>query len=237
MKNKQRLMPEKARLLIVLVPLIIAMAPFITCSAQTTEAVQVPAKNKAYTLKIRKGDYWIGGGLGLSGSVAPMGQYIGTAATLSAKGGYHVIDKLSIGVSITAGISISDKKSKGIYTRGISMLVGPIVQYNIPLSKTFFLVPIVGATWGPINVKSMTSQPGAPEEYVKIKGHAFCQLAGIGPFFEVIPEKASFGAQILVSSLQQTTTLHTNSGEGIPGTKVKDDKSGPALNVEFRLHF
>ncbi|PWV45845.1 hypothetical protein [Chitinophaga sp. S165] len=236
MKNKQRLMPTKAALLFVLVPLI-ALMPFITCSAQTSEATKVPAKNKAYTLKIRKGDYWIGGGLGLSGSVAPMGQYIGTAATLSAKGGYHVIDKLSIGASLTAGISISDKKSKGIYTRGISMLVGPIVQYQIPLSKTFFLSPIIGYTWGPINVKSMTSQPGAPEEYVKIKGHAWCQLAGIGPFFEVIPEKASFGAQILVSSLQQTTTLYTNSGEGIPGTKVKDDKSGPALNVEFRLHF
>lgn len=229
-------MPAKAALLFVLVPLI-ALMPFITCSAQTSDATEVPAKNKAYTLKIRKGDYWIGGGLGVSGSVAPMGQYIGTAATLSAKGGYHVIDKLSVGVSLTAGISIADKKSKGIYNRGISMLVGPIVQYMIPLSKTFFLAPIVGYTWGPINVKSMTSQPGAPEEYVKIKGHAWCQLAGIGPFFEVIPEKASFGAQILVSSIQQTTTLYTNGGEGIPGTKVKDDKSGPALNVEFRLHF
>jgi hypothetical protein len=236
MKNKQRLMPAKAALLFVLVPLI-ALMPFTICSAQTLDATKVPAKNKAYTLKIRKGDYWIGGGLGVSGSVAPMGQYIGTAATLSAKGGYHVIDKLSVGVSLTAGISIADKKSKGIYTRGISMLVGPIVQYMIPLSKTFFLAPIVGYTWGPINVKSMTSQPGAPEEYVKIKGHAWCQLAGIGPFFEVIPEKASFGAQILVSSIQQTTTLYTNSGEGIPGTKVKDEKSGPALNVEFRLHF
>lgn len=237
MKNKQRLMPAKAVLLFVLVPLMLVLTPFFTCSAQTLDVTKAPPKGKAYTLKIRKGDYWIGGGLGLSGSVAPMGQYIGTAAQLSAKGGYHIIDKLSVGVSLTAGISISDKKSKGIYTRGISMLVGPIVQYMIPLSKTFFLAPIVGATWGPISVKSMVSQPGAPEEYVKIKGHAFCQLAGIGPFFEVIPEKASFGAQILVSSLQQTTTLHNNSGEGIPGTKVKDNKSGPALNIEFRLHF
>lgn len=230
-------MPAKAALLFVLVPLI-ALMPFITCSGQTLDAPKAPAKNKKdYTLKIRKGDYWIGGGLGLSGSVAPMGQYIGTAATLSAKGGYHVIDKLSIGFSISAGISISDKKSKGVYTRGISMLMGPIVQYQIPLSRTLFLCPIVGYTWGPISVKSMTSQPGEPEEYIKIKGHAWCQLAGIGPFFEVIPGKASFGAQVLVSSLQQTTTLYTNSGEGIPGTKVKDDKSGPALNVEFRLHF
>lgn len=228
-------MPAKAVLLFVLVPLMLALTPFITSSAQTLDVTKAPSK-KAYTLKINKGDYWIGGGLGLSGSVAPMGQYIGTAAQLSAKGGYHIIDKLSVGVSLTAGISISDKKSKGIYTRGISMLVGPIIQYMIPLSKTFFLAPIVGATWGPISVKSMTSQPGAPEEYVKIKGHAFCQLAGIGPFFEVIPEKASFGAQILVSSLQQTTTLHSNGSE-IPGTKVKDNKSGPALNIEFRLHF
>lgn len=237
MKNTHRLTPAATGLLTVLVPLIIALMPFITCSAQTLEVTKAPVKSKAYTLKINKGTYWIGGGLGLSGSVAPMGQYIGTAATLSAKGGYHVIDKLSVGVSLTAGISISDKKSKGIYTRGISMLVGPIVQYMIPLSKTFFLAPIVGATWGPISVKSMTSLPGAPEEYVKIKGHAFCELAGIGPFFEVIPEKASFGAQILVSALQQTTTLHGNNGEGIPGTKVTDKKSGPALNMEFRLHF
>lgn len=237
MKNKQRLMPAKAVLLFFLVPLTIALMPLITCSAQTLDASLTPAKKKAYTLKINKGDYWIGGGLGLTGSVAPMGQYIGTAAQLSAKGGYHFFDKFSVGVSLTAGISISDKKSKGIYTRGISMLVGPIVQYMIPVSKTVFLAPIVGATWGPISVKSMVSQPGAPEEYVKIKGHAFCQLAGIGPFFEVIPEKASFGAQILVSSLQQTTTVHGNNGDGIPGSKVKDNKSGPALNIEFRLHF
>ncbi|MCF6403046.1 hypothetical protein L3C95_09190 [Chitinophaga filiformis] len=237
MKNKQRLMPAKAVLLFVLVPLIIALTPSNNCSAQTLDATNPASKGKAYTLKIRKGDYWIGGGLGLTGSVAPMGQYIGTAAQLSAKGGYHIIDKLSVGVSITGGISISDKKSQGIYTRGISLLVGPIVQYMIPVSKTIFLAPIVGATWGPIRVKSMTSQPGQPENYVKIKGHAFVELAGIGPFFEVIPEKASFGAQLLVSSLQQTTTLYTNSGEGIPGTKVKDRKTGPALNVEFRLHF
>ena len=46
-----------------------------------------------------------------------------------------------------------------------------------------------------------------------------------------------FGAQILVSSLQQTTTVHGNNGDGIPGSKVKDNKSGPALNIEFRLHF
>ncbi|UPK72216.1 hypothetical protein [Chitinophaga filiformis] len=237
MKNKQRLIPAKAVLLFFLVPLMIALMPLITCSAQTLDASLTPAKKKAYTLKINKGDYWIGGGLGLTGSVAPMGQYIGTAAQLSAKGGYHFFDKFSVGVSLTAGISISDKKSKGIYTRGISMLVGPIVQYMIPVSKTVFLAPIVGATWGPISVKSMVSQPGAPEEYVKIKGHAFCELAGIGPFFEVIPEKASFGAQILVSSLQQTTTVHGNNGDGIPGSKVKDNKSGPALNIEFRLHF
>lgn len=229
-------MPAKAGLLFALLSLLFVLTPIIPCSAQTLDVSKAPSSKKEYTLKIRKGDYWVGGGLGLSGSVAPMGQYIGTAATLSAKGGYYLADKFTIGASITAGISLADKKSKGVYTRGISMLMGPIVQYMIPLSKTFFLAPIVGATWGPISVKSMVSQPGAPEEYIKIKGHAFCELAGIGPFFEVIPGKASFGAQILVSSLQQTTKLHANSGE-VPGTRVRDDKSGPALNMEFRLHF
>lgn len=230
-------MPATVGLLFVLLSLLSVLTSITPCSAQTLDVNKGAPNKNDYTLKIRKGDYWIGGGLGLSGSVAPMGQYIGTAAALSAKGGYHVIDKLSFGLTVTAGISLADKKSKGVYNRGISMLVGPIAQYMIPLSKTLFLAPIIGATWGPINVKSMVSQPGAPEEYIKIKGHAFCELAGIGPFFEVIPGKASFGAQILVTSLQQKTTMYSNSGEGIPGTKVRDDKSGPALNVEFRLHF
>jgi hypothetical protein len=193
-------------------------------------------KHKPYTLKIDKGSWWIGGGLGISGSIAPMGQYIGTAATLSAKGGYHVIDKLSVGVSITAGLNIADKKSAGVYNRGVSMLAGPIVQYIIPLSKSFFLQPIIGATWGPMNIKSMVSAPGAEEQYIKVKGHAFCELAGIGPFFEVIPGKASFGVQFLVSAVQQTTNVYTDGGDKVTGTQIRDRKTGPAMLVEFRLH-
>src|SRR3954469_19009659 len=97
------------------------------CSAQKTK--------KPYTLKIRKGDFWVGGGLGLTGAVAPLGQYIGTAANLSIKGGYHIIDKLSVGITVTSGISITDKKENGVYTRAISLLAGPIVQYMWPVTK------------------------------------------------------------------------------------------------------
>lgn len=197
------------------------------CSAQET---------KPYSLKINKGDFWIGGGLGLSGSVAPLGQYIGTAATLAIKGGYHVIDKLSVGVTITGAISITDKKSKGVYTRGINLLAGPIVQYMLPISKTCYLVPTAAVTYGPINIKSMTSAAGQAEEYIKIKGNAFCQIVGVGPFFEVIPHRASFGVHFLYSFLQQTTNVYANSGDRIPGTEVKDNKGGPGMIMEFKLH-
>ena len=196
------------------------------CSAQ---------KSKPYSLNINKGDFWIGGGLGLSGSVAPLGQYIGTAATLAIKGGYHVIDKLSIGVTITGAISITDKKEVGVYTRGINLLAGPIVQYMLPLSKTCYLVPTAAVTYGPINIKSMT-RASSPEEYVKIKGNAFCQIVGVGPFFEVIPHRASFGVHVLYSFLQQTTNVYGNNGDRIPGTKVKDNKGGPGMIMEFKLH-
>lgn len=194
-------------------------------------------KSKNYTLKINKGDFWVGGGLGLSGSVAPLGQYIGTAASLEIKGGYHVIDKLSVGVTITGAISITDKKQYGAYTRGINLLAGPIVQYMIPLSKTCFLAPTAAVTYGPINIKSMISGPGQPEEYVKIKGNAFCQIVGVGPFFEVVPEKVSFGAHVLYSFLQQTTNVYANNGDKVPNTKVKDKKGGPGMIMEFKVHF
>ncbi|SEW46045.1 hypothetical protein SAMN05428988_6229 [Chitinophaga sp. YR573] len=206
------------------------------CSAQTVKP-EKSKKGKPYTLKIRKGDYWIGGGLGLSGSVAPLGQYIGTAANLSIKGGYHVIDKLSVGLTITGGISITDKKSNGVYTRAVSLLAGPLVQYMIPLTKTLYLAPTAAVTYGPINIKSMTSAAGAPEQYIKVKGNAFCQILGVGPFFEVIPGRASFGAHILYSFLQQTTNVYANDGSLVPNTEIKDNKSGPGMIMEFKLHF
>jgi hypothetical protein len=206
------------------------------CAAQDAKP-EKSKKGKPYTLKIRKGDYWIGGGLGLSGSVAPLGQYIGTAANLSIKGGYHVIDKLSVGVTITGGISITDKKANGVYTRAVSLLAGPLVQYMIPLTKTLYLAPTAAVTYGPINIKSMTSAAGAPEAYVKVKGNAFCQILGVGPFFEVIPGRASFGAHILYSFLQQTTNVYANDGTRIPNTEIKDNKSGPGMIMEFKLHF
>jgi hypothetical protein len=237
MKNKQKRIPKGARLLALIMSVLAALAPATKCSAQDIDPAQSLKKRIPYTLKINKGSFWVGGALGISGSVAPMGQYIGTAAQLSAKGGYHVIDKLSIGLSITGGLSLADKKSNGVYNRGINLLVGPIVQYMWPISKSFFLAPIVGATWGPVSIKSMTSPAGAAEQYIKVRGHAFCELAGIGPFFEVIPERASFGAQFLVSSIQQTTNVYGNSGEKIPGTEIKDRKTGPAMVMEFKLHF
>jgi hypothetical protein len=208
------------------------IGPIVLCSAQN----QSTKKSKPYSLKINKGDFWIGGGLGLSGSVAPLGQYIGTAANLSLKGGYHVIDKLSIGLTITGGISITDKKANGVYTRAISVLAGPLVQYMIPLTKTLFLAPTAAVTYGPINIKSMTSAPGQPEQYVKIKGNALCEIVGIGPFFEVIPGRATFGAHLLYSFLQQTTNVYGNNGDLIPGSKIKDRKSGPGMIMEFKIH-
>ncbi|MBW8683348.1 hypothetical protein [Chitinophaga rhizophila] len=235
MKNTYSLTPA-SRLFTLFMTAVCWLSAVQVCAAQEIDPSQSMKRHKPYTLKINKGSWWIGGGLGISGSVAPMGQYIGTAATLSGKGGYHVIDKLSVGLSITAGLNIADKKSAGVYNRGFSMLVGPIVQYIIPLSKSFFLQPIVGATWGPMNIKSMVSPAGAEEQYARIKGHAFCELAGIGPFFEVIPGKASFGAQFLVSSIQQTTNVYTDSGEKVPDTQIKDRKTGPAMVMEFRLH-
>ena len=219
MKNKLRPVPFKFGVLVA----IISLYPFLSSSAQS------------YSLSLKKGSYWIGGGLGVQGSVAPMGQYIGTAANLSAKGGYFVIDKLSVGLSVTGGFSLVDKKDKGVYTRGISLLVGPLVNYHIPMGKNFFLEPIVCTTWGPISVKSLVNSN--PEQYVKVKGHAFCEIGGIGPFFEVIPKRAEFGFQLLVAVLQQSTTIYTEDGKAVPGTKVWDNKTGPALNVEFRLHF
>jgi hypothetical protein len=191
----------------------------------------------AQTLKIKKGDWWIGGGLGINGSVAPLGQYIGTAANLSIKGGYHVIDGLSVGVTITGAISIADKKEAGVYNRGISLLAGPIVQYMFPVTKTLYLAPTAAVTYGPIDIKSMTSAAGQPEAYAKVKGNAFCQILGFGPFFEVIPGRASFGAHIVYSFLQQTTNVYTNSGDRVPGTEIKDKKNGPGMIMEFKLHF
>jgi hypothetical protein len=83
----------------------------------------------------------------------------------------------------------------------------------------------------------MTSAAGAPEAYVKVKGNAFCQILGVGPFFEVIPGRASFGAHILYSFLQQTTNVYANDGTRIPNTEIKDNKSGPGMIMEFKLHF
>jgi hypothetical protein len=231
MKYLQRIIQAKTWLTVFL---IISLTTI--CSAQTVKT-ESTKKGKPYTLKIRKGDYWIGGGLGLSGSVAPLGQYIGTAANLSIKGGYHIIDKLSVGITITGGISITDKKANGVYTRGISLLAGPLVQYMIPLTKTLYLAPTAAVTYGPINIKSMTSAAGAPEQYVKVKGNAFCQILGVGPFFEVIPGRASFGAHLLYSFLQQTTNVYANDGTRIPNTEIKDNKSGPGMIMEFKLHF
>jgi len=231
MKYVKRIIQTKAWLTVFL---IISMTT--VCSAQDGKPEKAK-KGKPYTLKIRKGDYWIGGGLGLSGSVAPLGQYIGTAANLSIKGGYHVIDKLSVGVTITGGISLTDKKANGVYTRAVSVLAGPLVQYMIPLTKTLYLAPTAAVTYGPINIKSMTSAAGAPEQYIKVKGNAFCQIVGVGPFFEVIPGRASFGAHILYSFLQQTTNVYTNDGTRIPNTEIKDNKSGPGMIMEFKLHF
>ncbi|SFW75737.1 hypothetical protein [Chitinophaga sancti] len=219
MKNKSKPVPFTFGVLVSLLPLF----AFLTSSAQS------------YTLKIKKGDYWLGGGLGIQGSVAPMGQYIGTSASLSAKGGYFVADKFSIGITVTGGYSIVDKKDKGVYNRGISFLMGPLFNYHIPISRNFFLEPIICTTWGPVSVKSMVS--ASPEQYVKVKGHAFCEIGGIGPFFEVIPQKAEFGVQLLLAVLQQSTTVYGSNGEAIPGSKVWDNKTGPAMNVEFRLHF
>ncbi|PSL43867.1 hypothetical protein CLV51_107178 [Chitinophaga niastensis] len=236
MKNEQRLIPKKIGFIAFLIPLF-ASGWITICSAQNIDSGPGIKKSKPYTLRINKGDFWIGGGLGLTGSVAPFGQYIGTAATLSMKGGYHIIDKLSVGFTVTGGLSISDKKSKGIYTRGTSLLVGPIVQYMFPLSKTFFLSPLGGVNFGPLSVKAMTSAAGAPEQYIRIKGNALCEFIGIGPFFEVIPQRASFGAHFLYTFLQQTTNVYNNSGDHIPGTKITDKKNGPGMVMEFRLHF
>lgn len=231
--KEQRIIPKKGMLIAFLITLFVS-GPAGICLAQSSQGT---ANSKPYSLKINKGDYWIGGALGLSGSVAPLGQYIGTAATLSIKGGYHVIDKLSVGITLTGSMSITDKKENGVYTRGISVLGGPLVQYMFPVTKTFFLSPTAAFTYGPINIKSMTSAAGQPEEYIKVKGHALCQIFGFGPFFEVIPGRASFGAHLLYSFLQQTTNVYANNGDIIPGTEIKDDKSGPGMIMEFRLHF
>lgn len=236
MKNTHQPIPKPGLSLL----LMYALFMFVTicnCSAQNIDPAQSQKKRIPYTLKVNKGSVWIGGSLGISGSVVPMGQYIGTAATVSAKGGYHVIDKLSVGLSITGGFSIANKKTAGIYNKGVNMLIGPIVQYYLPVSKNIFLAPIIGATWGPMYVKSLVSAAGEPQQFVKIKGHAFCELAGIGPFFEVIPGRADFGAQFLVSSIQQTTNLFANNGDKVPGTEIKDRRTGPAMVMEFRLHF
>jgi hypothetical protein len=214
-----RHVPNNARV----ITFLIALFAFNICSGQT--------------LKIKKGDYWLGGGLGLTGAVAPLGQYIGTAANLSLKGGYHIFNGFSIGATITGGISLTDKKSNGVYTRAVSVLAGPLVQYMFPLTKNLYLSPTAAVTYGPINIKSMTSAAGAPEEYIKIKGNAFCQILGVGPFFEVIPQRASFGVHLLYSFLQQTTDVYGNNGSVIPGTKVKDHKGGPGMFMEFKLHF
>jgi hypothetical protein len=194
-------------------------------------------KEKPYSLNINKGDFWVGGGLGLSGAIAPLGQYIGTAASLEIKGGYHIVDKFAVGITITAGISIADKKESGVYNRGINLLIGPIIQYTIPLTKTLYLVPTAAVTHGPINIKSMTSAAGQPEEYVKVKGNATCEIFGAGPFFEVIPHRASFGAHVVYSFVQQKTNVYANSGDEVPGSTIKDRKNGPGLIMEFKLHF
>ncbi|SFO53373.1 hypothetical protein SAMN05428949_5617 [Chitinophaga sp. YR627] len=236
MKNKYSRIPAGSGIFALIMSAVCWFAAIQVCSAQQIDPAQSMKKHVPYTLKINKGSWWVGGGLGLTGSVVPMGQYIGTAAQLSARGGYHFIDKMSIGLSVTAGLSVASKKSAGVYNRGVNLLVGPIAQYIIPVTKSFFLQPIIGATWGPMNIKSMVSPAGAEEAYVKVKGHAFCELAGIGPYFEVIPGIASFGAQFLVSSIQQTTNVYTNGGDKVPGTEIKDRKTGPALMMEFRLH-
>ena len=211
--------------------------PINRCFAQKSENITSAKKSKPYSLRINKGDYWIGGGLGLSGAVVPLGQYIGTAASLDIKGGYHIIDKLAVGITITASISIADKKENGVYNRGISILAGPIAQYTIPITKTLYLVPTAAVTYGPINIKSMTSAAGQPEEYIKVKGNAMCEIFGAGPFFEVIPQRASFGAHLVYSFVQQTTNVYTNNGDRVPGTEIKDNKNGPGLIMEFKLHF
>jgi hypothetical protein len=236
METEQKIIPQKTWLIVFLITLFTA-GPVAICSAQKTKLEKGEKKSKPYSLRINKGDYWIGGALGLSGSVVPLGQYIGTAATLSIKGGYHIIDKLSVGITVTGALSVTDKKENGVYTRGINLLAGPLVQYMIPVTKTFFLSPTAAATYGPINIKSMTSAAGQPEQYVKIKGNAFCQILGFGPFFEVIPGRASFGAHFLYSFLQQTTNVYANNGDKLPDTKIKDSKSGPGMIMEFRLHF
>lgn len=235
MKNTHKPLPVQGLFLLLITAACWLSATTVSL-AQHVDPAQSMKKRIPYTLKINKGSWWVGGGLGLTGSVVPMGQYIGTAAQLSAKAGYHVIDKLSVGFSITGGLSIASKKSAGVYNRGLNVLMGPIAQYMIPVTKSFFLQPIIGATWGPMGIKSMISQAGAEEQYVKIKGHAFCELAGIGPFFEVIPGKASFGAQFFVTSIQQTTNVYTNGGDKVPGTQIKDSKTGPAMIMELRIH-
>ncbi|SFD88439.1 hypothetical protein SAMN05518672_103687 [Chitinophaga sp. CF118] len=237
MKNKQNLISTKITLIAFLLTSILALDPVSICSAQSINPGSKTKKSRSYTLRINKGDYWIGGSLGLTGSVAPLGQYIGAAASLSMKGGYHIIDRLSVGFSVTGGLSLSDKKKNGVYTRGTSLLVGPLVQYMIPLSKTFFLAPIIGVNMGPIGIKSMISPAGSPEEYIRIKGNALCGFIGAGPFFEVIPERATFGAQLFLTSLRQTTNAYANNGEHIPDSRITDRKVGPGLVVEFRLHF
>lgn len=235
MKNTRKRFPAKG-LSLLFITAVCWLSTITVSLAQNVDPAQSMKKRIPYTLKINKGSWWVGGGLGITGSVTPMGQYIGTAAQLSAKAGYHVIDKLSVGLSVTGALSIASKKSAGVYNRGLNVLMGPIVQYMIPVSRSIFLQPIIGATWGPMGIKSMVSPAGAEEQYVKIKGHAFCELAGIGPFFEVIPGKASFGAQFFVTSIQQTTNVYTDGGDKVPGTQIKDRKTGPAMIMEFRLH-
>ncbi|MVT07934.1 hypothetical protein [Chitinophaga tropicalis] len=236
MKSTCTHVPRKIRLTALLIPFFV-FGSIAICSAQSEDASQHPKKKKPYTLRINKGTYWLGGGLGIKGSVAPLGQYIGTAANLEIKGGYHVIDKFSVGLTITGAMSISSKKEAGVYTRGISLLAGPLLQYMIPISGNFYLAPTAAVTYGPINIKSMTSGAGEPEQYVKVKGHAVCEIVGIGPFFEVIPGRASFGAHLLFSALQQTTNIYTNNGDKVPGTEIKDRKTGPGMIMEFKVHF
>lgn len=226
---------QKKRLITLFITLFISgLIPI--CSAQNVETGKSIKTSKPYSLRIKKGDYWLAGSMGLSGSVAPLGQYIGAAGTVSIKGGYHIIDKLSLGLTITAALSVADKKENGVYNRGISVLAGPIVQYMFPLTKTLYLAPTAALTYGPINIKSMTSAAGQPEQYIKIKGNAFCQIVGVGPFFEVIPERASFGAHFVYSFIQQTTNVYSNNNL-VPGTEIEDKKNGPGLIVEFKLHF